>query len=127
MLPKKLKLDTSYGGLRIEEHPQGIDFSGKGKEMVASMGYQFGWVTILGEKEEEDLINKFFHLHMELILVENFLPLHLEFIRKDVPLSISITTPPMMNFDSLSQPMSSVVYSPIVTMHATSSRFEFGV
>ena len=46
------------------------------KEMVASMGYQFGWVTILGEKEEEDLINKFFHLHMELILVENLIPLN---------------------------------------------------
>ena len=97
------------------------------KEMVASMGYKFGGVTILGEKEEEYIINKFFHLHMELILVENLLPLHLEFIRNDVPLSISINTPPMMNFDSLSQPMSSVVYSPIVTMHATSSRFEFGV
>jgi hypothetical protein len=97
------------------------------KEMVAYLGYQFGWVTILGEKEEEDIINEFFHLHMELILVEDFLPLHLEFIRKEVPLSISITTPPMMTTDSLSQPMSSVVYSPLVTMHATSSRFEFGV
>ena len=97
------------------------------KEMVAYLGYQFGWVTILGEKEEDDIINDFFHLHIELILVENFLPLHLEFIRKDVPLSISITTPPMMTLISLSQPMLSVVYSPIVTMHTTSSRFEFGV
>jgi hypothetical protein len=96
------------------------------KEMVASMGYQFGWVTILGE-EEEDIINKFFHLHMELTLVEDFLPIHLEFIKKEVPLSISITTPPMMTIDSLPQPMSSVVYISLVTMHATSSRFEFGV
>jgi hypothetical protein len=31
LLPKKLQPDTSYGGLRIEEHPQGIDVSGKGK------------------------------------------------------------------------------------------------
>jgi hypothetical protein len=44
--------------------------------MVASVGYQFGWVIILGEKEEEDTINKFFHLHMELILVENLIPLN---------------------------------------------------
>ena len=93
--------------------------------MVTSMGYQFGWVTILGEKEEDDIINKFFHLHVELMLVENLLPLHLEFIRKDVPLSISIMTLHMMTIESLSQPISSVVYSPIVTMHETSSRFEF--
>jgi hypothetical protein len=96
-------------------------------DMVAYLGYQFGWVTILGEREEEDIINEFFHLHMEIILVEDFLPLHLEFIRTEVPLSISITTPPMMTTDSLSQPMPSVVYNPLVTMHATSSRFEFGV
>jgi hypothetical protein len=94
--------------------------------MVAYLGYQFGWVTILGKKEEEDIINKFFHLHMELILVEDFLPLHLEFIIKEFPLSIAITIPPMMTTNSLSQPMSSVVYIPLVTMNAAISRFEFG-
>ena len=113
--------------MRIEEHPQGIDVSGKGKGNGDIYGISIWMGTILGEKEEEDIINKFVYLHMELILVENFLPLHLEFIRKEVPLSIFITTPPMMTTGSLSQPMSSVVYIPLVTMHATSYRFEFSV
>jgi hypothetical protein len=39
----------------------------------------------------------------------------------------SIATPTMITIGSLSQPMSSLVYGPLVMMHATSYIFEFGV